>query len=535
MRTSLPKIVAASGLAVALALSAGCAGRRAPAPIPSAAAPQAEIRALWVDEFHAGIRTREEADQLVAAAQRANLNTLFVQVRGRGDALYTQGSEPPREDPAYDPQFDALQNIIDAAHRANLEVHAWINAMPIWGDPTPPRDPRHVFVQHGPGQTGDADWLTRSPHGETRFPVGYFLDPGHPAAAAYLAEVYLNIVRHYAVDGIHFDYIRYPETEKSQPRGAPVGYNATSLERFRRVTGRQDTPAPDDPEWTAWRRQQVTQLVRRVYLEAKGINPKIKVSAAVIAWGKPPRSGKDFEDASPMQRIFQDWRGWLQEGILDLAVPMNYARESDPVVCGWFDGWLRWEKRNKRGRQVVVGLGAYLNPAASTLAQIGRARQPDGNRRTDGVSLFSYAVPSASPPSGQTSSDATPQTLASPEDPTSRLSFLTTGTDSVPAAFPQPAGIPKMGWIEQPAEGHLEGIARDAQGAPADGMAVELKHAGWFGKTRRTVTDGNGFFGFANLPPGRYRARLRLPTGRGPTKEVEISAGRVARVELIQP
>ncbi|MBI3404804.1 MAG: family 10 glycosylhydrolase, partial [Acidobacteria bacterium] len=241
-----------------------------------------EFRALWVDAFHAGIRSAQEAEQLVAEAKRSNFNSLIVQVRRRGDALYLQAFEPPLDDPAYDPKFDALASIIDVAHREGLEVHAWVNAMPVWRDDIPPRDSRHVFNQHGPSKSGAENWLTASPSGDKKFPVGYFLDPGHPGAAAYTAEVYLNLVRHYKIDGIHFDYIRYPETDARLPRGSAVGYNEISLERFRRATGRTGNPEPGDEQWIGWRRKQVTQLVRRVYIEAKAINPKIKVSAALI-------------------------------------------------------------------------------------------------------------------------------------------------------------------------------------------------------------------------------------------------------------
>jgi uncharacterized lipoprotein YddW (UPF0748 family) len=243
-----------------------------------------EIRAVWADGFHAGIRTAQEADQLVADARNANLNTVIVQVRRRGDSLYAKSIEPPAEDPAYDPAFDGIAYVIEAAHRAGLQVHAWINAMPIWrGNQPPPKDPAHVFRQHGLSAKGEDFWLTCSPEGEARFPVGYFIDPGHPAARDHLENIYLNIVRNYHVDGIHFDYIRYPETESKAGRGSPVGYNPASLARFRRQTGRSDTPAPDDGQWTAWRLKQVTQLVRRIYIEAKAIRPDIKISAATIS------------------------------------------------------------------------------------------------------------------------------------------------------------------------------------------------------------------------------------------------------------
>ncbi len=522
-----------------LLVCAGCAGRRVSAGVPGPPAGAEEFRALWVDALHSGIRTPEEASQLVADAKKANQNALIVQVRRRGEALYTKSFEPPLHDPAYDPNFDALAHIIELAHREGLEVHAWVNAMPVWRDlpdaPGPPGDPRHVFRRHGPSETGEQNWLTASPQGETRFPVGYFLDPGHPGAAAYTAEVYLNIVRHYPVDGIHFDYIRYPESAERLPRGAPVGYNPTSLARFRRAAARQDTPAPDDPEWTLWRRHQVTQLVRRVYLEAKAINPRIKVSAAVIPWGEPPISEKDFEQAAPMQRVFQDWHGWLKESILDMAIPMNYARETDGVVRGWFDGWIRWEKRHKHGRHLAVGVGAYLNAPQATLAQIRRARAPEGKHRADGVSLFSYANLSA--PLESAPGAPGPPPAAKPAEPAERVAFLSDGATPEPAAFPQPAAVPKMGWLERPTTGFLAGTVRDLAGNGVDGARVRLKRAGWlpFRRTRGAVTEGNGFYGFTHLRPGRYRVRAEAGERRSRQTGIEVVVGRVARADLRIP
>lgn len=496
--------------------TAPSAAETAPEP---AARPAPEFRAIWVDGFHAGIRSPEEMAQLIADAKRANVNTLIVQVRRRGDALYAKSFEPPVEDPAYDGNFDGLAAVLEAAHAQGIEVHAWINAMPIWRDQAPPRDPRHVYNRHGPAQTGAANWLTRSPKGDFKFPVGYFLDPGHPDAGAYLLEVYLNIVRNYAVDGIHFDYIRYPETDERLARGAGVGYNETSLERFRRATGRTGTPAPGDEAFTRWRRQQVTQLVRRIYIEAKAINPRIKVTAAAIAWGKPPRSEKEFLEVSPGQRIFQDWNGWLKEGILDMAVPMNYARESDQNVRGWFNGWIDWEKRNRHGRQIAVGIGSYLNARESVLAQLARVREPVGKARADGMSFFSYASMYADAQQPQTSPSQAPAA--------DRFDYLSQPEN---APFRKPAPVPPMPWIEKPSAGWIAGLALDAQGKGIDGAALEMRRSGrWpFRRTERVLSDGTGWFGFTGVAPGRYEIRI----ARGAPMTVEVAAGKVARVEL---
>lgn len=509
-------------LAVVVVLGSTPAGlAQAPVPpLPAAGTDPPEIRALWVDAFHAGIRSPQEVDELVASALRANLNTLFVQVRRRGDALYLKGEEPPLDDPAYDPSFDALAAVIEAAHRARLEVHAWVNAMPTWRDELPPRDARHLFNRRGPSMPGEDNWFTSSPDGNHRFPVGYFVDPGHPDAAAYLAGIYSNIVRNYAVDGIHFDYIRYPETDGRLPRGAGVGYNAVSLARFRRATGRTDTPAPGDDEWIDWRRRQVTDLVRRVAMEAKAINPRIKISAAVIPWGAPPSGEEDFADAAPMQRVFQNWHEWLREGLIDLAVPMNYAAETDDRVRGWFDGWIRWEKRHRHGRQLAVGLGAYRNLPEQTLAQIGRVRAAERAHRVDGVSFFSYASPHA-----RDGTNGDPAGSAG-------LAFLATGAGAIAAPFARPAPVPPMPWIERPERGWVFGLVSASDTTGADGVAVKVRRTGFrlFRRTRTAVADGNGYYGLTNLKPGRYH--VWIDDAKASRTTVAVSAGQVTRADL---
>lgn len=474
-----------------------------------------ELRALWVDAFHEGIRSAREADDLVAAARRANLNALFVQVRRRGDALYTKGVEPSLDDPAYDPSFDALAYIVDAGHRGGLQVHAWINAMPVWRDEAAPRDPRHLFNRHGFTAAGDGNWLTASPEGNQKFPVGYFLDPGHPAAAEYLTEIYLNVVRHYAVDGIHFDYVRYPETDRALPRGAAVGYNAVSLARFQRATHRTDIPPPGDEAWMAWRREQVTHLVRRVSIEARALNPRIVISAALIPWGRPPTNERDFEDAAPMQRVFQDWHRWLKDGWLDLGVPMNYAAETDDRVRGWFDGWIRWEKRHAHGRSVAVGIGAYRNAAANTLAQVARVRAVDRGHRVAGMSFYSYAVTGAPAPGAGVD----------------RLAFLADEAAGARGAFAATADVPEMAWIARPGRGWLAGTVRAGAPGGNDGLVVAVTRKRWwpFSATTRVRTDGNGYFGLAKVKPGRYRVSV---AGSARALDVRVVAGQVARAEL---
>ena len=59
-------------------------------PIMASEPARPEVRAMWVDAFHDGVKTPAQVDQLIQDAVTANINTLIVQVRRRGDAYYNQ-------------------------------------------------------------------------------------------------------------------------------------------------------------------------------------------------------------------------------------------------------------------------------------------------------------------------------------------------------------------------------------------------------------------------------------------------------------
>ena len=216
-----------------------------------------------------------------------------------------------------------------------------------------------------------------------------------------------------------------------------------------------------------------------------------------------------------MQRVFQDWHGWLKEGLLDLAVPMNYARETDERVRTWFDGWVAWERRHQHGRGTVVGLGGYRNSPDATLAQIARVRRVEGPDRLAGVSLFSYRVPVAGPDGSET---------APPAFAGERLLFLSAGTPDAPGAFAAAAPLPRLPWVAAPQHGFLAGTVSAASREEADDVEVEIRRTGLFRKTLRVRTDATGFFGVALLAPGRYRVRLAGKWAAGTETFVEVTA-----------
>ncbi len=331
----------------------------------------AEYRALWVDAFHEGFKNPREVDLLIKRAHRGNLNTLFVQVRKQGDAYFRRGIEPIADDVDL-PQrpFDPLAYLIRRAHSANppLEVHAWLNTFYVGKS-------SEVYQLHG------NEWGNRTFAGDP----GGFLDPGVPAARDYTHEVFMAVVRNYNIDGIHMDFVRYPD-------GGDWGYSQAALDRYNRATAHTGKPKPDDPGWEQWRRDQLTTFVRELHEDIVKSWPRVKLSGALIAYGKGPESDEEWRRSRTYTEVYQDWAGWLANGYLDLGLPMNYDRDSSPKQQGWFRNWTAWEKDHQGKGRLLVGIGAFLNYPEDTISQMRAALEPTprGNRAL-GVAIYSYA------------------------------------------------------------------------------------------------------------------------------------------------
>ncbi len=357
-----------------------------------------EYRAYWVDTFNTPFATQADVDRIVDAAARSNANAVFVQVRRRGDSFYLDSREPIADALRF-ATVDPLQYLIEQAHARGIEVHAFVIVGAVYNRPAtdPPTDPTHVFLQHiwnaetGSPYTDDRQWGTRtsgtSPDGY-RFGNDWYIDLGHPDAAAYTIDVLTYLARHYAIDGVHLDRIRYPESPVTN-----VGYNPTSVARFNERYGRSGDPAMNDPLWSDWRREQVTGFVRRLYFALKTIRPSIRVSAALITFSNGPAASGGFQSTEPYWRVFQDWERWAREGILDIIIPMIYRREHDGAQAAQFDDWLRFtvETAHASGRLAVAGIAAYLNGVEGTVRQARDARAAGA----DGVIFYSFATTSA--------------------------------------------------------------------------------------------------------------------------------------------
>lgn len=307
----------------------------------------------------------ERIPALVADARALGATDLFVQVYRRGVAwwpsAHTEPAESYREARASQTSGpEPLARLIAAAHAAGLRVHAWVNVLSLADNAE-----AAVVRALGPGAL-QVDRRGRSilaypemempepeaPHLRMGTPA-LWLDPASPGVPGWYAQLVKELFTlHPQLDGLHLDYIRYPDVLPFAPGsrfgvGMDFGYGAATRARFTEATGHV-APFGDAlrnaDAWDDWRRAELSALVARLRGALRAAAPRARLSAAVFAW----------TDRAYLS-VYQDWLGWLESGLLDFAVPMLYTRD---------DRLLRYQAAAFAGglasERVWTGLGAWL-------------------------------------------------------------------------------------------------------------------------------------------------------------------------------
>ncbi len=481
----------------------------------SAAAQTPEFRAYWVDAFHAGFLSASDVNTLTNDLRAGHFNAVVVEMRKRGDAYYTPNTNyadyEPHATGTSPANFDALADLINKCHNTNygprIEVHAWLVTYPIWNNQTsPPASSQHPYNRH-------PEWLMPDNTGATWDSNGsnYNFDPGHPDVQRHTFFIAMNLVTNYDLDGLNFDYVRYP--------GNTWGYHPTAVSRFHARYGGSGNPSPTDPNWLQFRRDQVSGLVRKIYLTTLAAKPAVKVSADTICYAPGITTDAQWTNSAAYASVLQDWRAWMQEGILDLNLPMMYFNYSSRAA-----DWTNWSlfiKDHRYNRHLAIGAGIYLNSTSNAIVEMRSTREPTANGNSaGGLSLFSFAV---------TDNDGVPRA-------TFEAALTTSGTsayDSVaPGIFWQIATTPVMPWKSAPANGHLKGFVYGGSVTnPLDGASVTL--SGPVGRAQ--TNDATGFYGFVDLPPGNYTVSATMAGMGAATNAVTIRAGVVATSDLLVP
>jgi len=316
-----------------------------------------EHRAFWCHSaFGLAGKSWDESIELLA---RSGFNAILPNLLWGGVAFYPGEVLPPYADLAT--KGDQMQLCLDACRKYGVQCHVWkVN----WnmGHAT---DAAFVRKMNEAGRT------QRDMAGKTE---ERWLCPSHPGNQALEIAAMVDIARRYPVDGLHFDYIRYPGGNHCFCDGCRA--------RFEQHLGRAVANWPAEvraegevrTRWLEWRRGNITAVVKAVAEQARQVRPGIRISAAVFSNWPTDRD-----------HVGQDWKLWCEKGYLDFVCPMDYT-DSNRTFRTFVRNQLEWSA----GKPCYpgIGLSCWVDPTDPILLieQIAICRE----LRTGGFTVFNF-------------------------------------------------------------------------------------------------------------------------------------------------
>ncbi len=320
-----------------------------------------EPRGVWVSVFSGKkiLYSEQGVYDLIAQCKKARINEIYLQIFQSGNAYYDSriGDKTKYSQMVASAGLDTLDLLLREASQSNIKVFAWVNVLGLGRN-----DKADILKKYGNSILTRDQYLRPSKISTTTELDKYyqredmiFLEPGDPKVEAYALTIINEIINRYPLfSGIHLDYIRYPSPVPFPPGsrfnkfGLTYGYGPANIERFREKTGINvlDTLNNEDEylAWDNWKRQQVTDLVRKISSLVRVKSLALTVSCAVV-----PVVERAYANA------FQDWSEWLDEGIVDYVVLMSYTKDNQ------FAKEVVKSALGHRGKgKIYAGIGVFL-------------------------------------------------------------------------------------------------------------------------------------------------------------------------------
>jgi uncharacterized lipoprotein YddW (UPF0748 family)/chitodextrinase len=434
-----------------------------------------EYRDIYATSWGSAFESPTATTAFVNYGFSCNCNVVVPEIRLRCDAYYASSIEPPGTGVTPTPGYDSLADLVTKTHAKSMKVHPWVVAFRIWTTTTgaPHTTPEHIWWTHGHGNTDPSqDWQMYSDTGAWDYGGVSNLDPGHPAVEDYLITVFMDIVNRYDVDGLLLDYIRYPSTS--------YGYNPVAVARYNAEYGGTGNPGAGNTTWQNWRRDQVSNLVKRLYLEIKAVKPHVKLGASV--WYSASVGNNSY---------FQNWDWWMQNHWMDYVSPMMYTSDN-----GTYEGYLHDAMSRQYGHHIYPLVDASNSITGNVLPQIDLVR----THGFSGMGLYAYqSIP----------------------DKTGLKNALIGGP------FPTFVAPTPMSWLDTPTKGYLKGFVKNSIGNAIYPVTVSI-----LSTTFTTKNTGTGFYGFSEVTPGAYTVRAEAQGYNTVDTPVTITAGVVSGIDF---
>ncbi|AJY73567.1 family 10 glycosylhydrolase [Paenibacillus beijingensis] len=292
----------------------------------------------WPSNASKGIvsKQKEEFAGLLDKLQALGINTVFVQVRPAGDALYPSAAVPwskvltgmQGQNPGYDP----LAFMVEEAHKRGMKFQAWFNPFRANTDASVNGlAPNHVSLLH-------PDWIVNA-GGKS------YINPGIAEARQHIIDTILEVVNGYNIDGIHLDDYFYPANTAFNDDAAYLAYAANNTIG---LMNRDD-----------WRRSNINAFVQQLDVSIHAVKPRLDFgispfgvwrNKAADATGSDTRASVTAYDS-----MYADVRTWIQNGWIDYVVPQVYW--SFALDAAPYDKVTEWWVNEVKGTGVRLYIG----------------------------------------------------------------------------------------------------------------------------------------------------------------------------------
>ncbi len=257
-----------------------------------------EFRAAWChspEGLHG--RTWDEAAEIMA---RNGFNNLIVNMMRGASCGYPSRVLPYHAN--YKEKPDYLAQCIQACHKRGIKVHVW---MVNWNAGNP-----GSYISKAMAEKFKADGRTQV---DKNGKVTYWLCPSNEKNAQMQIDAMVEAACKPGVDGIHFDYIRYPGGNTCFCKGCRAKFEAHIGRKVRNWPADVLEQGPLHKQWVDFRCDNITHVVRAVSMKVRKLAPSVKISAAVF---------RDYPACR--ENVGQDWLKWAKNGYVDFLCPMDY-------------------------------------------------------------------------------------------------------------------------------------------------------------------------------------------------------------------
>lgn len=310
-----------------------------------------EMRALWVAsvlnlDFPSAdtlsvAQQKREFTNLLDTMVKYRFNTVVVQIRPSGDALYQSPFEPwsqvltGTQGKAPQPYYDPLTFMINESHKRNIDFHAWLN-------------PYRAVFNYKQAKIAENHPALQYPEWFVNYGQHTYYNPGLPQTRHFIAKIVGDITRRYDVDAIHMDDYFYPY--KIPNREFP---DETAFQEYPRNFNKNQK---DD-----WRRDNVNLIIKELRDTIKQNKPWVQLGISPFGvWRNADKDIKGSETKAGQTNyddLYADILLWMQKGWIDYVTPQLYWHIGHPAAD--YATLVKWWNKHTQNTQLYIGQGIY--------------------------------------------------------------------------------------------------------------------------------------------------------------------------------